>query len=195
MMGLPVTGAADMEQHDTANSVRALHCRAVVHAINDGGSEQTVDAQAHAGAARSAVPVHYPFGFAAHTPANGAVTYQVAVGGDAADLVALPPSNPSVARMGNLAEGESALYDSCGQAVYLKNGKIVRVIAHTELLVEIAGSPVLTLTTEKAMLSVPLEVQGKITATDDIVAGSVSVQGHTHSGVTKGSDNTGAPVK
>ena len=183
-----------MDQHDTANSLRALHCRAVVHAINDGRAEQTVDVQAHAGSGRSAVPVHYPFGFAAHAPANGAVTYQVAVGGDAADLIALPPSNPSTARMGNLAEGESALYDSCGQAVYLKNGKIVRVIAHTALLVEIGGTTVLTLTAEKAVLGVPLEVTGGITATEDIVAGSISLQNHKHSGVQSGSADTGAPV-
>ena len=96
--------------------------------------------------------------------------------------------------MVSLAEEGNAKYDACSQMVYLKDSKIVRVIAHTALLVEIGGTTVLTLTAEKAVLGVPLEVTGGITATEDIVAGSISLQNHKHSGVQSGSADTGAPV-
>ena len=38
-----------------------------------------------------------------------------------------------------------------------------------------------------------LSVNGKITATGDIIAGTISLQNHTHSGVESGGSSTGKP--
>lgn len=180
-------------ESDNAQKLRSLARRAVVYAINDNGAGQTVTVEAHAGCPRSNVPVHQQFGISSRAPLNGAVTYVVALGGDEADLLALPPANPSLAHMGNLADGETVLYDAVGQAVYLQDGKFVRVQVATQMTVEIGGETVLDLTSEQATLNVPLLVNGGIKASEDIIAGTVSVQDHLHGGVQKGSDTTGKP--
>lgn len=178
---------------EVAQKLRSLARRAVVHAVDDSGPQQTITMEAHEGYPRSKVPVHQQFGFASHVPVDGAVTHVVALGGDEADLTALPPANPTVAHIGGLSEGESIHYDAVGQAVYLQDGRIVRVIAHSEMAVEIGGTVVLDLTSELATLNVPLKVKGGIEATEDIVGKGVSLHDHTHSGVKAGSDTSGAP--
>ncbi|MBU2653461.1 phage baseplate assembly protein [Acidomonas methanolica] len=108
-------------------------------------------------------------------------------GGDPSDLVALVAHNPSVARLGDLAEGETVLYDRLGQAVYLKAGAIVQVDAAQQMVVRVAGQPVLTVTASG------VQVQGTITATEDVVAGQISLQSHVHGNVQQGGDLTGKP--
>ena len=181
------------QENDNAQKLRSLARRGVVHAINDNGAGQSVTVETHAGYPRSNVPVHQQFGLSSRAPAAGAVTHVLASGGDEADLIALPPSNPSIAHMGELSEGETVLYDAVGQAVYLENGKFVRVLVNEQLSVEISGATVFSLTQEKALFNVPLEVQGGIKASDDIIAGTVSLQNHLHGGVQKGGDQTGKP--
>ncbi|MCP9320099.1 phage baseplate assembly protein [Acetobacter persici] len=178
---------------ENTQKLRSLTRRAVVHAVDDSGAEQMVTVEAHAGYPRSKVPVHQQFGFASHVPLDGAVTHVVALGGDEADLTALPPSNPSLAHMGDLGEGESIHYDAVGQAVYLQDGRIVRVIAHSEMTVEIGGQTVLDLTPELATLNVPLKVNGTITATEDVTGNGVSLHDHVHTEVKYGSDTSGPP--
>ncbi|MBY4640281.1 phage baseplate assembly protein [Gluconacetobacter entanii] len=179
-------------------AVRGLFVRAVVRGIDDTGGEQMLTVEPHFGRTRSQVPVHQPFGFASHAPLDGAVAPVVAVGGDHADLMALPPANPSKARFGKLGEGDSVLYDACGQRIYIQNGKIVRIDCTSEMLVTIGGSPILDLTAKQATLNVPLSVKGSITATDDITtqgdvkAASVSLTNHTHT-VTDAPGTTGKP--
>lgn len=175
-------------------AVRGLFVRAVVHAIDDTGSEQMLSVESHFGRMRSRVPVHQAFGFASHAPLDGAVAPVVAIGGDHADLMALPPANPSKARFGKLGEGDSVLYDACGQRVYVQNGKIVRIDCTAEMLVTIGGSPILDLTATQATLNVPLKVNGGIDATKDIVAGGISLMNHPHTGVKSGTDKSGAPT-
>lgn len=181
------------DSHDNAQKLRSLTRRAVVHAINDNGAGQTVTVEAHAGCPRSDVPVHQPFGFSSHAPVRGALTHVIPLGGDEADLMALPPANPSTGHMGGLSEGESVLYDAVGQAVYLQDGRIIRVQAATEMTIEIGGEVVLDLTADLATLNVPLKVKGGIQASEDIVAGKISLQNHSHGGVQAGSASTGAP--
>lgn len=38
-----------------------------------------------------------------------------------------------------------------------------------------------------------VQVNGKLTASDDVLAGSISLKGHTHGGVQSGGSSTGAP--
>ncbi|NHO33335.1 phage baseplate assembly protein domain-containing protein [Acetobacter fallax] len=180
-------------------ALRAHTVRAVIHAIDDTGAEQAVDLTAHYGSPRTKVPVHYPFGFASSVPLDGAVTHVVATGGDQADLVALPPANPSVARVGPLAEGEAVLYDSVGQKVYLSGGRIVRVDAHTSMDVRIGGKMVFQVTaggaavTGSLSVSGDVAVQGNVTSQKDVVASGISLTKHVHGGVQGGSSTTGAP--
>ncbi len=179
--------------HEIAQRVRSLFGRAVVHAIDDTTSGQRVTIEGRAGYVRSRVPVHQQFGLSSRAPVDGAVTHVFAAGADEADLVALPPANPSLAHMGALGEGETVVYDAVGQAVYLQDGKFVRIQAAQEMKVEIGGNVILDLTGALATLSVDLQVNGKITATEDVVANGVSLHDHPHTKVQSGQDTSGPP--
>lgn len=172
---------------DLYHTIRGQVLRGVVKLLDDSGPEQHVSVVAHAGQQRTSVPVHYPYGFSAHVPLDGAVTHILQNGGDPSDLFALPPSNPGAARMGGLNEGEAVLYDAAGQRVHLRNGQIVEVDAAGSMIVKIAGSPILTVT------PAGVQVNGKITATEDVVGGGVSLKSHTHGGVQAGGAQTGKP--
>lgn len=174
-------------------ALRALFARGVVSLIDDSGGDQVVTLDTHYGVTRSGVPVHHPFGLAAHAPHDGAVTHVVANGSDPADLVALPPANPSVARMGNLAEGETCLYDAMGQKIYLQGGKIVRIDCASELQVRIGSTTVLDVTKDRIYTSLDIQTDGKITAKGDVTSGSISLQSHIHKGVQPGSGTSGPP--
>lgn len=184
---------------DLYMSLRGLFTRAVVQDLDDSGANQTVTLTSHYGRTRSKVPVHFPFGFGSHVPHDGAVTAVVAAGGDHADPIALPPSNPSAARMGNLAEGETVLYDAVGQKLYLKDGKIVQVDAAEQLDVRIAGQSILTVDKDGVAVIGTLKVsqniiaQGDMTADGtvvgkkDVVGNGISLHDHTHTSAAAGS--------
>ncbi|MFT9399802.1 phage baseplate assembly protein V [Acetobacter sp.] len=190
---------------DLYMALRGLVSRAVVRDLDDTGSNQTVTLDTHYGRTRGKVPVHFPFGFGSHVPHDGAVTAVVAAGGDHADPIALPPSNPSAARMGNLAEGETVLYDAVGQKIYLKDGKIVQVDAAEQLDVRIAGTSVLTVDKDGASLTGTLKVSkdiiaqgdmtasGTVTGQKDVVGAGKSLKGHEHTSGKDGSP-TSAPL-
>lgn len=175
------------------NMLRSRAMRAVIASLDDTGGDQTVSVTGLTGHERSAVPVHFPFGFSSHVPLDGAVTHVVTAGGDPSDLVALPPANPSVARMGGLSEGETVLYDAVGQAVYLQGGRVVRIDARTSLDVYIAGNAVMSVTKDGVSVGGDLSVSGSVRAQGDVKAGSVSLTGHTHGGVQSGSSRTSPP--
>jgi len=174
-------------------ALRTIFSRGVVSSIDDTGGDQVVTLDTHFGTTRSAVPVHHPFGFAAHAPHDGAITHVVANGSDPADLVALPPANPSVARMGNLAEGESCLYDAMGQKIYLVGGTIVRIDCASELQVRIGGTTVLDVNKDRIYTPLDIQTDGKITAKGDVIAGNVSLMNHIHKGVQPGLGTSGPP--
>lgn len=173
--------------------LRTQAVRAVVHTIDDAGDEQRVVVETHAGVTRN-IPVHQPFGLAAHPPADGAISVVIQLGGDEADPVALPMSNPQAARLGGLAEGESALYDAAGQRVHLAGGQSVAIGAVAQVRVAIGGAVVLTVTSAGVQVVGDLSVSGRITAGGDVMAGGVSVQQHLHGGVQAGSARTSRPV-
>ncbi|WP_336947398.1 phage baseplate assembly protein [Asaia sp. HN010] len=174
-------------------ALRTLFSRGVVSSIDDTGGDQVVTLDTYFGTTRSGVPVHHPFGLAAHAPHDGAITHVIANGSDPADLVALPPANPSVARMGNLAEGETCLYDAMGQKIYLVGGTIVRIDCASELQVCIGGTTVLDVTKDRIYTPLDIQTDGKITAKGDVIAGTVSLLNHVHKGVQPGSGTSGAP--
>ncbi|WP_157772883.1 MULTISPECIES: phage baseplate assembly protein V [Acetobacter] len=190
---------------DLYMSLRGLISRAVVRDLDDSGANQTVTLDTHYGRTRGRVPVHFPFGFGSHVPHDGAVTAVVAAGGDHADPIALPPSNPAASRMGNLAEGETVLYDAAGQKIYLMGGKIIRVDAAEQLEVRIAGKSILTVDKDGAALTGTLKVSkdiiaqgdvsasGTVTGQKDVVGAGKSLKGHAHTSGKEGSP-TSAPL-
>lgn len=173
--------------------LRGQTLRGVVQDLNDGGPSQTVTVQMHYGQQRSAVPVHQPFGFSGHAPLDGAITHVIQNGADPSDLFALPPANPSAARMSGLQEGESVLYDAAGQKVYLQDGKIVRIDALEEMRVSIGGQPVLDVASEGVTITGWLKVSETVEAGKDVTAAGISLKSHVHSGVKQGTDETGEP--
>ncbi|MXV35847.1 MULTISPECIES: phage baseplate assembly protein [unclassified Saccharibacter] len=173
---------------DIYHTIRSQILRAVVKALDDSGPEQRVALKTHAGQERTAIPVHYPFGFGAHVPLDGAVTHVLQNGSDPSDLVAMPPSNPGAARLGGLQEGESVLYDSVGQRVLLKSGQMVEIDATQAVNVKIAGKPVMTVT------EAGVQINGIVQASGDVTAGSISLQHHVHGGVQVGGGTSKGPT-
>lgn len=190
---------------DLYMALRGLVSRAVVRDLDDTGANQTVALDTHYGRTRGKVPVHFPFGFGSHVPHDGAVTAVVAAGGDHADPIALPPSNPSAARMGNLAEGETVLYDAAGQKIYLVGGKVIRVDVVQQLDVRIAGQSILTVDKDGASLTGTLKVSkdiiaegdmtasGTVTGRKDVLGDGKSLKDHTHTSASPGSP-TSSPL-
>lgn len=188
--------------NDIYMALRGLISRAVVQSIDDTGATQAVLVQTHAGRTRSRVPVHFPFGFGSRAPLDGAVTSVVAAGGDHSDLIALPPANPSAARVGNLAEGETVLYDSYGQKVYLSGGKFVRIDAAQTMEVRVAGQQILVVDKDGAALTGTLRVSkdilcvgdvtadGTVTGKTDVLANGTSGHNHTHTSAKEGSQTS-----
>ena len=69
--------------------LRSIIVEGIVLAINDAGIVQTVDVQTHDGVVRSGIEVWQPAGFSG-TPEETGRVLLFAVGGDAANLRALP---------------------------------------------------------------------------------------------------------
>lgn len=179
--------------------VRNLFVRGVVRDLDDSGANQTLTVDTHVGRTRTQVPVYQIYGLASHVPHDGAITVMLHAGGDHSDPIALPPSNPEKARMGNLAEGETVLYDSVGQKIFLQGGKIVMVDAAQQMLVRVAGQPVLTVTEDGASVQGDLSVSGDVTSggtvtgKKDVMADAISLKNHTHTSGEPGSP-TSAPT-
>lgn len=182
-----------MSLTDLYHTIRGQVLRAVVKLLDDSGPEQHVSVVAHAGQQRTSVPVHYPFGFSSHVPVDGAVTHVLQNGGDPSDLFALPPSNPGAARMGGLNEGETILYDQAGQQLHFQNGRLARIDATAGINLTLRGQPLLTMGAEGSVFHGDLYVKGNLWAGADVMAGSVSLQSHAHSGVQAGGAETGKP--
>ncbi|MXV43901.1 hypothetical protein GS501_02390 [Saccharibacter sp. 17.LH.SD] len=176
-----------MNFFDIYHTIRGQILRAVVKLLDDTKPEQHIAVVTHAGEDRTNVPVHYPFGFSSHVPLDGAVTHVFQNGSDPADLFALPPANPGAARMGGLKEGETVLYDEVGQRVHLRAGSFIEIDGTETVIVKIGGVPILIVS------QTGIQVNGSITATQDVVGDGISLKNHTHGGVKNGPSNTGKP--
>jgi phage baseplate assembly protein gpV len=71
-----------------------------------------------------------------------------------------------------------------GAVILLDNGKCRITV----------GSKSLELNATKATWNGDLDVNGNINATGDVIAGSISLQNHTHTGVQPGGGTTGPPT-
>lgn len=163
-------------------ALRGLVTRGVVRAVSDGGQAQTVDVETHEGVVRAGVEVLLPYGFASRVPEGpGATVLLLAVGGDPADLVALPVACPSI-RFGQQAPGEAVLHDDFGNRVQIRAGGIVEVRGATRILLSV-GATLLEVT------AAGVAITGNLTVTGQVSDGAGSMQemrdrynAHTHGG-------------
>jgi Mu-like prophage protein gp45 len=103
---------------ETAHQIRGLVSRAVFTGTSDAGGTQTTSVTLAGGNTLTDVEVMQPFGFASHPPAGG-LGIAFAVGGDQGDVALFPASHPGH-RLGNMPEGESAIYSIDGSRVHAK---------------------------------------------------------------------------
>lgn len=127
-----------MSDRETAYLIRSMVSRGVVGKSDDSQETQTVDVAQWAGVDRTGVEVLQPFGVASHAPENGLVLL-LAVGGDQGDLVALPVGAPG-SRLGNLAEGEVALYTTDGSRVLIRADGAIEVTSSKSVDVKVPGA-------------------------------------------------------
>ena len=147
--------------------------RALVLAADDTGQVQTARIQTGDGAIQDAVEVAQPFGFASLPPGDGAITHVLVLGGDPANLAALPLGCPAV-RFGALAQGEAVIYGADGTRVAVRQGGTVQVWAATLVVVEsgtvnVQASGAVTISAGGGVtIDANVQVNGSIVASGDI---------------------------
>lgn len=161
-------------------AIRGLNGLGLVTAVDDTGPAQTLTVHCADGVVRDQVEVMQWFGFASMPPTEGAICMVFAVGGDPANLRALPVACPS-ARMGNLAAGDSAVYAQDGTRVHVKTGGDVEIWAKTCTLHAPDGG----------ILDGDFTVTGTLAVDQDVTIGTLSVKNHIHDDPQGGT--TGAP--
>jgi len=147
--------------------LRSIIVEGIVLAINDAGIVQTVDVQTHDGVVRSGIEVWQPAGFSG-TPEETGRVLLFAVGGDAANLRALPVVDDQ--RYGGQEPGARTMYCRDGTRVSVRPGGLVEVWGGTSIT---TNSPTCVINAPNgATINGPLIVNGSITATGDITDSS-----------------------
>jgi phage baseplate assembly protein V len=133
------------------------------------------------------------FGFAS-SPLPGCHIVALNIAADNANGNVIGSNDPRYRPKG-MAGGETMLYDSGGQQVYLsnKNGKLSITIAAGQE-VDITASSAVNITAPNVTINGNLTVNGTITATGDIRAGNISLETHRHTGVQNGGGSSGGPI-
>jgi phage gp45-like len=157
--------------------------RAVVNLVDDSGPIQTAQLQFHGvpgqpgpSMIRDKVSVLHTFGISTVPPVGSEVT-TLSMRGDPSNSVVVATGHRE-SRPRNLKPGQAVLYDEAGTTVKLTND----------------GKLAITCTGTLTITAVEVHVVGKITATGDITANTISLEHHIHSGVAPGAGNTGQPV-
>lgn len=87
-------------------------------------------------------------------------------------------------QLGFLPDNEKFIFPDGELVIGLKNNKFT-------LSVNESGN--LTITATAVTINSDITVNGKVTATDDVIGGGISLKSHVHGGVTSGSGTTGSP--
>lgn len=120
-----------------------------------------------------------PYGVA-NSPPKGSVWVIFQLRGNSDDCAGI--GNDYKNRFKNLKEGEMAVYNSkSGTHIYLKEDGTIEIASAGNI--DISGAPFVN------VASGTVKVTG-----GDVLADTVSLKNHVHSGVTPGPSNTGAPV-
>ena len=160
-------------------AMRGIAGLGLVLAVDDSGAAQTMTVQCADGVVRDQVEVMQWFGFASMPPAEGVICMVFAVGGDPANLRALPVACPA-ARMGNLSAGDAAVYAQDGTRIHVKSGGDVEIWAKTCTIHAPAGGT----------LDGNFTVTGTLAVDQDVTIGSLSVKDHVHDDPQGGTTGT-----
>jgi phage baseplate assembly protein V len=156
-------------------TLRGLANIGVVQSANDTGEVQTVTVITADGALRADVEVMQMYGFASLAPANGAICLLIAVGGDPANLRALPVATPA-ARFGGMAPGDTCVYAQDGSRIHIKQGGVIEIWAGASLTINAAE----------------VTMTGTLNVVTDVVISGGSYIRHTHADAQGG--ETGPPT-
>lgn len=119
-------------------------------------------------------------------PEVGDIGFMIVAGRDITNVIATrKPSAPGSFRIHDMAD-----------AVYVGgflNAAPTQFIQFTGDGIKIVSPKAVTIQADSAEIKCDLKVDGAITATGDIKAGSISLETHVHSEVQAGSDTTGTP--
>ena len=122
---------------------------------------------------------------------GGDINSGVLMGGIYSDM-----SLPAVGFNGAAVEsGEfAAVFGQMGGTIFhITNNGDMNLVSTSKVFVQV-GNTTLTVTPSGVSIVGNVTVQGSITSTQDMVAGTVSVQNHVNTGVQAGSDNSGPPA-
>jgi phage baseplate assembly protein V len=146
--------------------------RAIITAANESGGLETLQIQLGKDEIRDNTPRFAEYGFAS-VPLSGARAIAIFMGGDRSNGAVIATDDPRYRPTG-MQPGESAHYDDLGQMIH---------ISRTGIIIKGAG--------------LPITVENCPTVTvigGDVLADTVSLKHHVHSGVQSGASNTGQPV-
>lgn len=87
-------------------------------------------------------------------------------------------------QLGFLPDNEKFVFPDGEIVIGLKNNKC-------QIIIDESGN--LTFNAEKVTFNSDVDINGKVTATDEIQSGNIKLTKHTHGGVTSGNSNTGLP--
>ncbi len=176
-----------------AQRVRNMLGRGIIRLVDDAAQQQLVQVQLYAGETRDRVERIQDYGFTA-VPLDGAEAFYAALGGRR-DHIVIFRADDRRHRMSGLQPGESAHHNHLGDYIKIRNGRIIEVVAGSEVTVTAPSVVVNGDTT----INGNLQVNGTIDATDQIASatgvstGTVQLGTHTHGGVSAGTDSSGGP--
>lgn len=96
---------------------------------------------------------------------------------------------------GVVSDQNPAPIDEAVALIRFKDGAVISYDPETsELLIQLPSGGSTVLVSDTVDIVGDVNVTGKLTASDDVLAGSVSLKNHKHSGVQSGGAQSGAPV-
>lgn len=184
-----------------ARQIRMVAARCIVHLIDDAGGLQELQVELLAGEARRIQSMGH-YGLASH-PRRGAEGLVLFVGAQRSHGVVIAVEDRRY-RLRGLAEGEVALYTDEGDAVHLKRGGLIEVVAGAQVDVK---APIVTIEGD-VTIDGNLAVDGQLVATGQaLIEGALVAQGGvadsvgsmaamraTYNGHTHVSNGPGAPT-
>lgn len=164
-------------------SLKSMLARGTVVLANAGKKMQSLQIRLTAGELKDGVEHFEPYGYTS-SPKEGAEVLTAFLGGDRSHAVVLVASDRRY-RVKEVTPGEVVIYTDEGDKIHFKRGRIVDI--ETQTLNIKAGTAV--------NFDTPLITQsGKIVSQGDQIAGGVSQINHPHSGVMKGTAQSGPAV-
>ncbi len=174
---------------DMRGKVRLMVGRALLTAISDAGAIQTAQAQLLADETHDGMERVQEYGFTS-VPLAGAEGVVVFVGGNRDHGLVVATDDRRYRKKG-MNPGEVALYTNEGDYIILKNGRVIQVVAGTEI--DVTAPTVVVKASSKVRMDTPLlEVTGDIKDNCDGTGKSMSgmrttYNSHTHNDPQGGS--------